>query len=262
MDELAAPTKALSVRMPWAWCLVHARRGRPELPLKPVENRDMATKIRGRVFIHAGVTVEWEALTWIKDNNLLKPAEYKELERVCNSWTHGALIGEVTLTECTQHYPGPWFSGPYGYVMRRPQAFNTPITCKGQLGFFSVLPTDAVGKEVAREVPEPAKPPRKRKDESTAHHQQPGKARRTRVPSAARKGPQAPKQRPVGPKAGNKVPAKGKRAGNGLRGRRVHPGPARQPPSISQEIRRTAAAMERLAASMKRMATALARRTP
>jgi len=37
--------KALSVRQPWAWLIVNA--------YKDIENRDWATKLRGRIWIHA-----------------------------------------------------------------------------------------------------------------------------------------------------------------------------------------------------------------
>lgn len=37
--------KALSVRAPWWWAILHG---------KPVENRDWYTNVRGRVLLHAG----------------------------------------------------------------------------------------------------------------------------------------------------------------------------------------------------------------
>ena len=46
--------KALSIRQPWAWLILHGG--------KDIENRDWATRFRGRVLIHAskGVTQdEW-----------------------------------------------------------------------------------------------------------------------------------------------------------------------------------------------------------
>lgn len=158
----APPTKALSVRMPWAWLLVHPRPKLPDLPYKPVENRDMQTKVRGPIFIHAGATVDWEGLQWIRDNRLLKPAVMRELERVCEKWTHGALIGTVELTECTRNYQSAWFQGPWGYVMRKPHPFNRPIDCKGQVGFFSAVPEAPATVEkgatpdARRQTPEPA----------------------------------------------------------------------------------------------------------
>src|SRR5436189_5084024 len=39
--------KALSVRQPWAWLIVNG--------YKDIENRDWATKRRGRIWIHAGL---------------------------------------------------------------------------------------------------------------------------------------------------------------------------------------------------------------
>ena len=37
--------KALSIRQPWAWLILHGG--------KDIENRTWATKLRGRVLIHA-----------------------------------------------------------------------------------------------------------------------------------------------------------------------------------------------------------------
>ena len=41
--------KVLSIRQPWAWLILHGG--------KDVENRNWATKVRGRVLIHAGSTM-------------------------------------------------------------------------------------------------------------------------------------------------------------------------------------------------------------
>jgi hypothetical protein len=48
---MSQPTKALSVRAPWWWFIVHG--------YKPVENRDWPTSFRGTVYIHASA---W----WVK----------------------------------------------------------------------------------------------------------------------------------------------------------------------------------------------------
>lgn len=49
--------KALSIRQPWAWCIIYAG--------KDIENRTWATQYRGPVLIHAAKTwnrqSEWDA---------------------------------------------------------------------------------------------------------------------------------------------------------------------------------------------------------
>ena len=42
--------KAISIRQPWAWLIVHG--------YKDVENRTWATKHRGPILIHAGKTLD------------------------------------------------------------------------------------------------------------------------------------------------------------------------------------------------------------
>ena len=47
--------KALTVRQPWAWAIVHAG--------KRIENRTRRTNFRGRFYIHAGLAVpDWQVL--------------------------------------------------------------------------------------------------------------------------------------------------------------------------------------------------------
>lgn len=46
--------RALSVRQPWAWAILHAG--------KDVENRSWATGYRGELLIHAGKTIEDDAV--------------------------------------------------------------------------------------------------------------------------------------------------------------------------------------------------------
>ena len=45
--------KALSVRAPWWWAILHG---------KPVENREWYTNVRGRIVLHASKWWNWEAL--------------------------------------------------------------------------------------------------------------------------------------------------------------------------------------------------------
>ena len=131
----ALPGKAISIRQPWAWAIVHAG--------KDIENRDWSTRYRGPVCIHAakGMTrdeydianrhiqkavgsVDQEWLTrWLG----VTPAPVR-LER-------GGIIGVAEIVDCVDASPSPWFFGRYGFVLRnaRPVDF---ISVKGALGFF------------------------------------------------------------------------------------------------------------------------------
>lgn len=125
--------KAISVRQPWAWCIVSAG--------KDIENRDWPTRYRGTVLVHAskGMTKdEFESCLSLchaisRDNpfpsGLTMPA-FEELQR-------GGIVGQVDIVDCVTDSPSPWFYGRYGFVLENAKALPfRPL--KGALGFFDV----------------------------------------------------------------------------------------------------------------------------
>lgn len=128
--------KAISVRQPWAWLIIHAG--------KDIENREWTTSFRGRVLIHAakGMTrAEWEDAidtaqhAGVSLDALRDGCQFDQLQR-------GGIIGAVDIVDCVQDSESPWFFGTHGFVLRSPAA--VPFTpWKGQLGFFDV-PLSAV----------------------------------------------------------------------------------------------------------------------
>ena len=50
----------------------------------------------------------------------------------------GAIVGEVTITDCVYTSSNPWFCGPYGFLLSSPVAYKDPTPYRGQLGFFQV----------------------------------------------------------------------------------------------------------------------------
>lgn len=125
---MSTPTLALSIRQPWAWLILNAG--------KDIENRTWATKVRGRVLIHAakGMTrAEHDnAMNWIVTNpriplNFSEPA-FSDLQR-------GGIVGEVDIVDCVTTSSSPWFQGPHGFVLRNPKPLPFE-PCKGRLGFF------------------------------------------------------------------------------------------------------------------------------
>jgi hypothetical protein len=120
------PFNALSLKEPWATLVVDG--------IKPVENRKWATKYRGALLIHASKTWDTEGEQWIRQNTnaVLKPKD---------EYTYGAIIGQVDLVDCIigyTGYPSAWFSGPYGFVLRRAKAYKRPVYWRGQVWIFSV----------------------------------------------------------------------------------------------------------------------------
>lgn len=118
--------KALSIRQPWAWLIIHAG--------KDIENRSWSTKFRGRFLVHAaqGMTraeyEEAELFALKADGAILPPL--KDLQR-------GGIVGSVELVDCLDTSDSPWYMGQKGFLLRDPKPL--PFTSyKGRLGFFSV----------------------------------------------------------------------------------------------------------------------------
>lgn len=142
----ALPDKALSVRQPWAWAIVHAG--------KDIENRDWPTRFRGPVCIHAakGMTRDEydDANSFM--GRFLGPADADWLARwhgLCAApykLERGGIVGVAEIVDCVEQSPSPWFMGRYGFVLAnaRPVEF---IPVKGALGFFdwrsNLTPTGA-----------------------------------------------------------------------------------------------------------------------
>jgi hypothetical protein len=135
--------KALSIRQPWAWAIIHAG--------KDVENRTWSTSYRGPVLIHAAkgmtrgeyedclATLHHISRTHPFPAGLTLPA-FEELER-------GGIVGKARITHCIGSSPSPWFFDRYGFVLADAQPLPfTPL--KGALGFFDV-PAGLLGGEEA-----------------------------------------------------------------------------------------------------------------
>jgi len=146
--------KALSIKQPWAALITMG------LPVfEPVDNRDGSTsvKFKGRVvvktienrtwplpkgfalpqriYIHTGKRLDNDALEWLLHQRL--PA-WSVLMLHSPLLGRGAIIGEVDIVDCISESDNPWFSGPYGFVLKNPVAYAKPIPYKGKLGFFEV----------------------------------------------------------------------------------------------------------------------------
>lgn len=128
--------KALSIRQPWCWLILHAG--------KDIENRDWSTRYRGPVLIHAGkgmTRAEYDdAKTFAHsvDPRAAALPAYEDLER-------GGIVGQVEIIDCVRSSASPWFFGLCGFVLRNP----TPLPfrpVKGALGFFDApAPLDRQG---------------------------------------------------------------------------------------------------------------------
>lgn len=123
--------KALSIRQPWAWAIIHAG--------KDIENRAWSTSYRGPVLIHAAKgmtraqyehclhTIHYISVRHPFPPGLTLPA-FEALER-------GGIVGKARIVDCVSSSQSPWFFGPYGFVLAdvEPLPFRA---CRGSLGFF------------------------------------------------------------------------------------------------------------------------------
>lgn len=132
-DVTADMIPCLSIRQPYAWLIVNG--------IKPVENRTWATKFRGRVLIHAGITYpkrdhrddleQWGDFGYPEDRESML----------------GGIVGEAVIVDCVREHPSQFFFGPYGFVLEQPKAYAKIIPLGGRLGFFGV-PASLIESEV------------------------------------------------------------------------------------------------------------------
>ena len=117
--------KAISIRQPWAYYIVRG--------YKDIENRNWATKYRGKILIHASTYFNHNEFImtslWVhKKFKIRTPLIY--LQR-------GGIIGEVELMDCVSESDSPWFEGKYGFTLYAPHILPFK-KCKGKLGIFNI----------------------------------------------------------------------------------------------------------------------------
>lgn len=125
--------KALSIRQPWAWAILHAA--------KNIENRDWPTSFRGTFAIHAakGMT-KGEYLDFLGnygDIRFSRPSLPRPPLNENAVLPRGAIVGVADIIGCVRKSESPWFVGDYGFVLANVRAIE-PIECRGALGFWPV----------------------------------------------------------------------------------------------------------------------------
>lgn len=120
--------RALSIRQPWASLIVRG--------IKDIENRSWPTKFRGPFAVHASKTFDRQAPDWI--NNRFNLGISKDE----NEYATCGIVGTAYLNNCIETSDSPWFTGPFGFVIR--QAHEIPyIPAAGHLRFFQLPETAA-----------------------------------------------------------------------------------------------------------------------
>lgn len=111
--------KALSIRQPWAYAILHLG--------KDIENRTRNTKHRGTILIHASKTIDKEAIEEFKKAGYELPDKFET----------GGIVGSVQIVDCVEQHNSKWFTGPKGFVLANPTKLDF-FKLNGQLGFFRV----------------------------------------------------------------------------------------------------------------------------
>ena len=121
------PPKALSVRQPWAWAIIHGG--------KDIENRACRVASNSarhkNIAIHAakGMTrFEYEAASALMLKIGVDCPQPDQLLR-------GGIVGSVAIKGVVKHSQSPWFFGPMGLVLENPKPCDF-ISSTGALGFF------------------------------------------------------------------------------------------------------------------------------
>ena len=127
--EAAAESKmkAITIRQPWAWAVVHAG--------KDIENRTWSPSHRGELAIHAAARMHTHT-------SLPEGVRSPDTDAL----TLGAVIGVVDLVDVVEQSRSRWFIGPLGLVLAKPRPLERPVPCRGALNLWN-LPDD-----VEREV--------------------------------------------------------------------------------------------------------------
>jgi activating signal cointegrator 1 len=121
--------KALTIKEPWASLIING--------YKEYEFRSWKTNYRGKILIHAGLSLEKENATKFKDYNL--------------DYGHGEIIGEAYLDDCvlidenmnkellkkdSLVYGASNHSMKYGFHLTKIKKYKNRIPCKGKLGLW------------------------------------------------------------------------------------------------------------------------------
>lgn len=127
--------KALSVRQPWAWAILHAG--------KAHENRTWTARYRGPLLIHASATMTEEDVADFTDALEADPRLRAAVDAAGGITVRqlrtmmGGLVGVVEVVDCVRESSSPWFFGPRAFVLenRRPAPL---VPWKGARGLFAV----------------------------------------------------------------------------------------------------------------------------
>jgi hypothetical protein len=114
---VAETLRAISIRQPWAYAILHLG--------KDVENRPWRTRYRRPILIHSSLTVDKDEASKLK----LDPDEL----------VTGAIVGSVEIIDCIDNSRSKFaIPGQLHWILKSPRYLKTPVPFKGMLGFIQV----------------------------------------------------------------------------------------------------------------------------
>ncbi len=122
------PSKALSVRQPWAWAIVYGG--------KDVENRSTFAVSKGdlkpaRIAVHASKGMTRDEYECARETMAKLNVECPRPDAL----VRGAIIGSVIVEAVVKESDSPWFFGPRGLVLSGAVPVP-PLPALGALGYF------------------------------------------------------------------------------------------------------------------------------
>ena len=133
--------KAISIRAPWWWMILHGG--------KDIENRDWRTAHRGPVLIHASKWfAKMEVYEDFQEMKHIMSQRRPEVSLADLRAMGGHIVGVVDIIDCVSESDSPWFFGKYGFVLKNPRTIK-PYVAKGALGFFDAALAQSSAGEVA-----------------------------------------------------------------------------------------------------------------
>lgn len=120
-DPAPDPVRMLTVQQPMAWAILHAG--------KDVENSPKPRSFRGRLVVHAGLTVNSEYVAKLEALGIEIPPEALQ---------GGHIVGSVTVTDCTTNSASRWATpGRFHNVLSAPVPASRRVTARGQVGLVN-----------------------------------------------------------------------------------------------------------------------------
>ena len=132
--------KALSIRQPWLWAIMHAG--------KRIENRDWYCGYRGPILLHASRYYNGQEFWDVVSEDILPLVPAGQTPPFVTvrmlQQTGGHLLARANVVDCLRPGGTPpagqeaWYTGAFGIVLANVEALPEPVPCRGALGLFDV----------------------------------------------------------------------------------------------------------------------------